>query len=50
LPVFYINSWTEVNNFTPELLEKKWNEMLEKEYNYDKLRLSYWENRILNSV
>ena len=50
LPVFYINSWTEVNDFTPELLEQKWNEMLEKDYNYDKLRMSYWENRILNSV
>jgi len=50
LPVFYINSWAEVNDFTPEMLEQKWNEMMEKDYNYDKLRLSYWENRILNSL
>jgi hypothetical protein len=50
LPVFYINSFTDLNELTTELLEKKWIEMLEKDYNYDKLRLSYWENKILSSV
>jgi hypothetical protein len=50
LPIFYVNSWNEIDNFTPELLEKKWNEMLDIEYNYDKLRLSYWEHKILNSL
>jgi hypothetical protein len=49
LPVFYINSWSEINNFNPEMLEKKWIEMLEKDYNYDKLRLSYWESKILHA-
>ena len=50
LPVLYIKSYEEINDFTANFLEEKWLEMLDKDYNYDKLRLSYWENKILSSV
>ena len=47
LPILFIDHLNELCNYTSEFLELKWLEMIDKEYNYDKLRLSYWKNRIL---
>lgn len=47
LPILFIQHWKEIEGFTREYLESKWIEMVDKEYNYDKLRLSYWKHRIL---
>jgi len=48
LPILFINNWKEIENISPDYLESKWKEMIEREYNYDKLRMSYWKNKILN--
>ena len=48
LPILFIDHWKEITNLTENYLEKKWIEMLEIEYNYEKLKLSYWKSLILN--
>ena len=46
LPVFYVDHWKDIEDLTPEFLEAKWTEMMEVDYNYDKLKMSYWQNKI----
>jgi hypothetical protein len=46
LPILFIDRWEDYLNLTEEYLTNKWNEMLNKEYNYDKLKFSWWENKI----
>jgi hypothetical protein len=46
LPILFINHWSEIGNMTSNFLEYKWQEMLNIDYNYDKLSLTYWENII----
>jgi hypothetical protein len=48
LPILFIDHWKEINYLTDTFLEHKWNEMLEINYNYKKLKLSYWKELILN--
>jgi len=43
LPILFTRSYREL---TPRYLERQYRRMLETEYNMDKLRWSYWENRI----
>jgi len=43
LPVLFVNEWNEI---TPALLDNTINEFKNKEFNYDKLKLSYWLNKI----
>ena len=50
LPILYLNSWKEFEYMNAEFLENKWNEMIHCDYNYDKLRLSYWEREFLSNV
>lgn len=45
LPVLIVNNWTDI---TEELLIKTIHEFQDKKFNYDKLRLSYWVNKIRN--
>ena len=45
LPVLIVNNWSDVNE---KLLIKTFNEFQLKEFNYDKLKLSYWVNKIKN--
>ena len=49
LPILFINDWEEINNFNEKYLNNKWEEMLKKDYNYQKLKTEYWKNKILNS-
>jgi hypothetical protein len=43
LPILFINDWAEV---TKEFLENKYEEIINKEWNMDKLKVSYWLNLI----
>jgi len=47
LPILFINSWDEI---TKEFLEQKYIEMCNKEYNMDKLKISWWENFINSKI
>jgi hypothetical protein len=47
LPILFINDWSEV---TEEFLNSKWEEMSTKEWNFDKLKMSWWENFIRSKV
>jgi len=46
LPILYVDHWKDIDELTPEILEAKWTEMMDTEYNYDKLRMSYWMRKI----
>jgi hypothetical protein len=48
LPIIFIKNWKDYENLTKKFLEEKWLEMLDIDFNYDKLYLSYWKN-IINS-
>lgn len=43
LPVVIIENWSEI---TEDFLEKKYIELMQKEYNWDKLYLPYWLQKI----
>lgn len=45
LPVVIINDWAEI---TEEFLQEKYEEMLSKKYNLEKLYTDYWVNKIMN--
>jgi hypothetical protein len=48
LPICWISEWEEV---TKEFLEKEYFRItVKKDWNYDKLKIGYWKNRITNSV
>lgn len=49
LPILFIDSWKQIEYFTEDYLENKWKSMLEQDYDYNKMRMSYWENKILNA-
>lgn len=46
LPILFIDKWQDYLDLSEEFLKNKWNEMLEKPYNYDKLKFNWWENKI----
>lgn len=43
LPVLLVNDWTEINN---ELLKRTIDDFKRRTFNYDKLTLEYWVNKI----
>jgi hypothetical protein len=47
LPVLIVNDWSEI---TEELLEETIDKFKEKTFNYEKLTLEYWRNRINNAI
>ena len=47
LPILFINDWSEINE---DFLEQKYVEMIDKEWNMEKLKLSYWVNFIKNKI
>lgn len=46
LPILFIDDWTEI---TEEYLKQKWDEMIVKKWNTEKLRVSYWLKLILQN-
>ena len=47
LPVLIVDNWSQI---TVELLKTIIEQFREREFNYDKLTLSYWTNRIKNGI
>jgi len=50
LPILFVKDWTEVNQ---KLLDEKYDEIINKEWNLNKLKLSFWEDfikKIINYV
>jgi hypothetical protein len=47
LPILFINDWNEV---TKEFLEFKYEEIVNKEWNLEKLKISYWLEFIKNKI
>jgi hypothetical protein len=47
LPILFIKDWDEVNE---DFLEKKYEEIIEKEWNLDKLKIGYWKDFILEKM
>ena len=50
LPILFIDNWRDIIMLTPDFLERKWQEMLLLDYNYDKLNIDYWENCIRSKI
>ena len=46
LPVLNVNEWTDI---TPELLQKTIEDFSDRKFNYNKLTLKYWTNRLHTS-
>ncbi len=47
LPILFINDWSEINE---EFLNKKYIEIINKDWNMDKLKISYWTNFIKEKI
>jgi hypothetical protein len=47
LPILFIDDWNIINE---NFLEEKYNEIVNKDWNMDKLTQSYWNNFILNNI
>jgi hypothetical protein len=47
LPILFINNWDEV---TYDFLNQKYEEMTTKDWLFDKLKMSYWENFIKEKI
>lgn len=48
LPIYFIDSIYEIEKITEEQLEKKYEEMMNIDFNYYKLTIQYWENIMKN--
>ena len=49
LPILFLDKWEDYLKLDKQFLENKWVEMMETEWNYDKIKFSYWKELILNS-
>ena len=47
LPILFINDWSEINE---DMLNKKFEEYKNRDWNLEKLKISYWENFILKNI
>ena len=47
LPILFINDWSEINE---DFLEQKYLEIIDKKWNMEKLKLSYWVNFIKSKI
>lgn len=47
LPILFIKEWSEINE---DFLNGKYEEIINKKWNLDKLKISYWENLIKEKV
>lgn len=50
LPILFIDEWQDYCVLTQEILDAKWQVMLDTDYNYEKLKFGYWENIICKRV
>ena len=49
LPILFIDKWEDYLNIGSKYLEEKYNEMIDKDYNYDKLKFSWWKEYLMLS-
>jgi hypothetical protein len=49
-PILFIDKISDLNNISREYLEDKYREFQERDFNYEKILLSYWQDRILKSI
>jgi hypothetical protein len=47
LPILFINNWEEL---TYDFLNKKYEEMINQNWNYDKLKIDYWKKFIKEKI
>ena len=50
LPILFLDSYNDYTSLTRQFLEEKYQEMLYKKYNYKKLYLSYWINKMFSYI
>jgi hypothetical protein len=47
LPILFIKDWNEINE---KFLDEKYEEIINKEWNMDKLKIQYWLNFIKKNL
>jgi hypothetical protein len=47
LPILFIDDWNEVNE---DFLNEKYEEIINKDWNIDKLKIGYWTDFIKNKI
>ena len=50
LPILFVEKWEDYLALTEDYLNQKYSEMIDKIYNYDKLKFSWWENLISSDL
>jgi len=50
LPILFVDSLKEIKSFTRSDLEDKYKKMLYTDWNYEKLKLSYWMSRLKRTI
>ena len=50
LPILFIDKWEDYLDLNESDLNQKYSEMIDKEYNYDKLKFSWWERLISSNL
>lgn len=50
LPILFLDSYEQFSDLTESGLEAVYTDMLSRDWNYEKLRLSYWLNRISDAA
>ena len=50
LPILFVDKWEDYLSLSKNYLNSKYDEILDTNFNYDKLKFSYWENLIRTST
>ena len=50
LPILFIEKWQDYYELTEDKLNEVWEEFQDREFNYDKLYISYWKNKITSLI
>lgn len=50
LPILFVEKYQDYYELTEEYLNDKWFEMINKNYNYDKIKIDYWKEKIYNDL
>jgi hypothetical protein len=50
LPILFIDKWEDYSELTEEYLNHIWDKFSGMDFNYEKLKFSYWENEITSTI
>jgi hypothetical protein len=50
LPILFIDKISDLEHINREFLEEKYREFQQRDFNYEKILLSYWKERILQNI